>query len=123
MHFPGARSRGATEIPMPDSAPLPGAKLSSNMAELQVTTGAFPASRKVFATSKRYGDLRVALRETDLEESAKEPAVRLYDTSGPYSDPSVETNIAKGLAELRRQWIVGRGDVEGIAGRDILPED
>ncbi|HTW54140.1 MAG TPA: phosphomethylpyrimidine synthase ThiC, partial [Stellaceae bacterium] len=35
----------------------------------------------------------------------------------------VETNIAKGLAELRRAWVVGRGDVEEIAGRDIRPED
>jgi phosphomethylpyrimidine synthase len=108
---------------MPDSAPLPAAKSSPKIAELQVTTGAFPSSRKVFATSKRYGDLRVALREIDLEESAKEPAVRVYDTSGPYSDPSVETNIARGLAESRRSWIVGRGDVEEIVGRDIKPED
>jgi phosphomethylpyrimidine synthase len=108
---------------MPDSAPLPAAKSSPKIAELQVTTGAFPSSRKVFATSKRYGDLRVALREIDLEESAKEPAVPVYDTSGPYSDPSVETNIARGLAELRRSWIVGRGDVEEIVGRDIKPED
>jgi len=108
---------------MPDSAPLPAAKISSKVSELQVTTGAFPSSRKVFATSKRYADLRVALREIDLEESAKEPAVRVYDTSGPYSDTTVEANIAKGLAELRRGWIMGRGDVEEIAGRDVKPED
>ena len=86
---------------MPDSAPLPTAKPSSNVSELQVTTGAFASSRKVYATSKRYGDLRIAMREIDLEESAKEPAVRVYDTSGPYSDTAVETDIARGLAELR----------------------
>jgi phosphomethylpyrimidine synthase len=108
---------------MPDSAPLPGAKLSSNVAELQVTTGGFPASRKVFATSKRFGDLRVAMREIDLEASANEPPVRVYDTSGPYSDGTTETNIATGLAALRRQWVLARGDVEEIDGRDIKPED
>jgi phosphomethylpyrimidine synthase len=108
---------------MPDSAPLPGAKPSSKIAELQVTTGAFPASRKVFTTSKRYADLRVAMREIDLEASAKEPPVRVYDTSGPYSDGTTETDIAKGLAALRRQWVLGRGDVEEIAGRDVKPED
>jgi phosphomethylpyrimidine synthase len=108
---------------MPDSAPLPATKRPQKVDELQVTTGAFPSSRKVFATSKRYADLRVALREIDLEESAKEPAVRVYDTSGPYSDTTVEANIAKGLAELRRGWIMGRGDVEEIAGRDVKPED
>ena len=108
---------------MPDSAPLPAAKRPSNVSELQVTTGAFPASRKVFVTSKRYGDLRVAMREIDLEESAREPAVRVYDTSGPYSDGTTETDIAKGLAELRRSWIVGRGDVEETPGREVKPED
>jgi phosphomethylpyrimidine synthase len=106
---------------MPDSAPLPAAKRSLN--ELQVTTGAFPSSRKVYAPGKSWGDLRVAMREIELEDTAKEPPVRVYDTSGPYSDTSVETNIARGLAELRRAWVMGRGDVEEIAGRDILPED
>jgi phosphomethylpyrimidine synthase len=108
---------------MPDSAPLPAAKPSSNIGELQVTTGAFPSSRKVFATSGRYSDLRVAMREIDLEESAKEPPLRVYDTSGAYSDPAAETNIAKGLAELRRRWITGRGDVEETGGREVKPED
>ena len=88
---------------MPDSAPLPANKPSSKVSELQVTTGAFASSRKVFATSKRFGDLRVAMREIDLEESANEPPVRVYDTSGPYSDGTTETDIAKGLAELRAE--------------------
>ena len=39
------------------------------------------------------------------------PPVRLYDTSGPGSDP------ATGLPPLRRDWILGRGDVEEYAGR------
>src|SRR6185437_11264449 len=103
---------------MPDSAPLP-----KTVSELQVTTGAFPSSRKVHVGSPRYPDLRVAMREIDLEEGANEPPVRVYDTSGPYSDPTIEADIARGLAELRRSWVVGRGDVEEIAGRDIRPED
>jgi phosphomethylpyrimidine synthase len=108
---------------MPDSAPLPAAKRSNRVDELRVTTGAFPASRKVYVAGKRYGDLRVAMREIDLEESAKEPPLPVYDTSGPYSEPACEIDIAKGLAELRRGWIMGRGDVDAIAGRDIKPED
>src|SRR5258707_4443398 len=109
------------DVPMPDSAPLPAAKRTP--AELQVTTGAFPSSRKVFATSKRYGDLRVAMREIDLEPTANEPALRVYDTSGPYSDTGVATDITRGLAELRRAWVIRRGDVEESTGRDMLPED
>src|SRR5262249_11760010 len=108
---------------MPDSAPLPPAKPSSNIAELQVTTGGFPSSRKIHAPGARFGDLRVAMREIDLEAGAKEPPVPGYDTSGPSSDPRTAIDIARGLAELRKSWILARGDVEAITGRDIRPED
>jgi phosphomethylpyrimidine synthase len=40
--------------------------------------------------------------------------IMVYDTSGPYTDPSVETDIRKGLRPLRLDWIKGRGDVEEI---------
>src|SRR6185312_3599368 len=53
----------------------------------------------------------------------KEPPLRAYDTSGPYTDPAVTTDIRLGLAPLRRSWILARGDVEEIAGRDVKPED
>ena len=104
---------------MPDSAPLPSAKHT----EPNVTTGPFPASRKVFVHGTRHGDIRVAMREIDLEASAGEPPVRVYDTSGAYSDPTQTTDIHKGLAELRRGWVMARGDVEEISGRDVRPED
>ncbi len=108
---------------MPDSAPLTNAALTAKGAEPRVTTGPFPASRKIFAKGQRHPELRVALREIELEPSAKEPPVRVYDTSGPYSDPAVATDIRVGLAALRRPWIVARGDVEAVPGRDIKPED
>src|SRR5438477_163850 len=108
---------------MPDSAPLPNAARKANGAEPHVTTGSFPSSRKVYVSGRRHGDVRVAMREIDLEPTANEPAVRVYDTSGPYSDPEVTTDIHLGLAELRRQWILARGDVEEIEGREIKPED
>jgi phosphomethylpyrimidine synthase len=43
--------------------------------------------------------------------------VMVYDTSGPYTDPSVETDIRLGLRPLRLEWIKARGDVEEIPGR------
>jgi phosphomethylpyrimidine synthase len=101
---------------MPDSAPL-------TSVVPQVTTGAFPSSRKVHVPGHAHGDLRVAMREIDLSESAGEPPVRVYDTSGPYSDPAIETDIHRGLPELRHPWILARGDVEEVAGREIKPED
>jgi phosphomethylpyrimidine synthase len=108
---------------MPDSAPLSSAKLTPKIEELRVTTGPFPASRKVHARGRMHPDISVAMREIDLEASAGEPAVRVYDTSGPYSDPGAQTNINGGLPELRKPWILARGDVEFHAGREVKPED
>src|SRR5579864_4594584 len=90
---PGPRITGAMEAVMPDSAPLTNAALTAKGAEPRVTTGPFPASRKIYAAGRRHPELRVALREIELEASANEPPVRVYDTSGPYSDPAVATDI------------------------------
>ncbi|ASK22889.1 thiamine biosynthesis protein [Bacillus subtilis] len=49
--------------------------------------------------------------------------VRVYDTSGPYTDPGVTINIQEGLKPLRQKWITERGDVEEYEGRAIKPED
>ena len=48
-----------------------------------------------------------------------EPVV-LYDTSGPYTDPNVTIDVAKGLKPLRQDWILGRGDVEELPGATSL---
>jgi len=108
---------------MPDSAPLSPAKLMPKVEELRVTTGPFPASRKVHVAGRLHREISVAMREIDLEASSGEPAVRAYDTSGPYSDPAAATDIQKGLPELRKPWIVARGDVEFYQGREVKPED
>lgn len=91
--------------------------------DFSVTTGPLPASRKVHVPGTLFPDIRVAMREIELSPSANEPPVRAYDPSGPYTDPAVKTDIRKGLAELRRAWIEGRGDVEAYAGREVKPED
>jgi phosphomethylpyrimidine synthase len=51
------------------------------------------------------------------------PPVRVYDTSGVWGDPSVRSDIREGLFPLRREWIVGRDDVEEYEGRVVQPED
>ena len=86
--------------------------------EIGVTTGAIRGSRKI-----HVGPLRVAMREIDLEPSSGEPPVRVYDTSGPYTDPDAVIDIAAGLPELRARWIRGRGDVEEVTQREVRPED
>ena len=47
----------------------------------------------------------------------------MYDTSGPYTDPDVTTDIRRGLVPLRRHWILERGDVEESDGRVVEPRD
>src|SRR6185437_16033090 len=91
--------------------------------DFSVSTGALPASRKIYVPGRQYPELRVAMREIDLSPAAKEPAVRIYDPSGPYTDPAVVTDIRAGLAALRAEWIGARGDVEEQAGRSTRPED
>ena len=86
--------------------------------ELKVTTGPIRGSRKV-----HVGKFNVAMREIDLEPSSGEPPLRVYDTSGPYSDPAARIDIMAGLPELRRDWIRDRGDVEEVAQRELRPED
>ncbi len=63
----------------------------------------------------------VPFREVAL--SGGEPSVRLYDTSGPYTDESAKIDIEKGLGACRREWILARGDVEEYEGRARKPED
>ena len=86
-----------------------------------VTTGPLPASRKVY--SHPLPDLAVPHREIDLHPSANEPPVAVYDTSGPYTDPSVTIDVEKGLARDRRDWVLERGGVEAYEGRHVKPED
>ena len=88
-----------------------------------------PNSRRVYIDGTQPG-VRVPFREigqnptrnfrNELEEN---PPVRVYDTSGPYGDPSLATDVRGGLPELRRNWIVDRGDVEEYEGRALQPID
>ncbi|MBP2706260.1 phosphomethylpyrimidine synthase ThiC [Microbispora sp. RL4-1S] len=69
--------------------------------------------------SKIYtGDPRVPMREILLSNGRR---VRLYDTSGPYTDPEVATDVTRGLPRLREDWILGRDDVTRYDGREVRP--
>lgn len=88
----------------------------------------FPGSRKVYAQGSRP-DIRVPMREIrqsntigPLGEQENAP-IRVYDTSGPYTDEHQETDIRRGLPRNRLNWIMERGDVEVYEGRTVKPED
>ncbi len=96
--------------------------------EKVITTEPLPASRRIHIQGKVHRDVRVAMREISVssipggssyngeDERAKTPLV-VYDTSGPYTDSAVKTDIRKGLVPLRLGWIKARGDVEEYSGR------
>jgi phosphomethylpyrimidine synthase len=91
-------------------------------ASNRTPAGPLPGSRKVYIPGARHAELRVPLREVALAPGAGDP-VRLYDSSGPYTDPAVAVDINAGLPPLRAEWIRARGDVEEYAGRRVHPKD
>ena len=84
------------------------------------TTGtAFPGSRKTYLQGSRP-DLQVPMREVVLSTG---DSVVLYDTSGPYTDPGLRTDIRLGLPPLRSGWVTERGDTAAYDGRPVQPVD
>ena len=88
----------------------------------KVTTGPLPSSHKVYVSPEAAPDIRVPLREITLSNPL-EPPVRVYDTTGPYSDATVNIDVRQGLARTRRAWVLARGGVEEYDGRPIAPID
>jgi phosphomethylpyrimidine synthase len=80
---------------------------------------AFPGSRKTYLQGSRP-DLQVPMREVELTTGDR---VVLYDTSGPYTDPTLRTDVRLGLPRLRSGWIEERGDTEEYDGRPVQPLD
>jgi phosphomethylpyrimidine synthase len=70
-------------------------------------------SRKAHIQGSR-ADLQVPVREIVLEDG--DAVFRVYDSSGPYTDASVQTDVHRGLASVRGAWIRERGDVEEHRG-------
>jgi phosphomethylpyrimidine synthase len=87
-------------------------------------------SRKIYVNGEIHPDIRVPFRKISLaptktmsgEIEMNEP-VRVYDTSGPWSDPDFRGEVEQGLPPLRATWIRDRGDVETVAGRPVTPAD
>ena len=94
-----------------------------NIPNPKITTGELPASRKIHVPGTLYPDIRVPMREIAVHPTAGEPPLPVYDSSGPYTDPAVLTDIKQGLPALRRDWIARRGDVEAYEGRAVQAAD
>ncbi|GAB3740542.1 phosphomethylpyrimidine synthase ThiC [Silanimonas algicola] len=84
-------------------------------------TRPIPGSVKIHVEGSRP-DLRVPMREIALSPTPRTVGVEknaplaVYDTSGPYTDPSANIDLSRGLAALRARWIEERGDTEVLGG-------
>lgn len=87
-----------------------------------ISRAPFPNSEKIFVSGKIHADVKVPMRKISLSDTVdkfngkveKNDPVLVYDTSGPYTDPSVEIDVRKGLMPIRNSWIAGREDVEQL---------
>ncbi|MFJ6274930.1 MULTISPECIES: phosphomethylpyrimidine synthase ThiC [Bacillus cereus group] len=95
--------------------------VSAEQIELK---SSLPGSKKVYVDGTRAG-MKVPMREIEQSETngIPNPPVRVYDTSGPYTDPAYKVELEKGIPTPRHSWIMERGDVEAYEGREVKPED
>ena len=83
------------------------------------TASGAASSRKTYLQGER-ADVRVPMREVALTTG---DSVVLYDTSGPYTEPTYEADVRRGLPPLRAGWITERRDTEPYEGRPGRAED
>ena len=88
-----------------------------------------PNSQRVYVAGSQPG-ISVPFREVSQHVTKSfngqievNDPVRVYDSSGPWGDPSFNGDVRDGLPALRRQWIIARSDVEEYEGREVKPED
>lgn len=91
----------------------------------EITRTPFPNSEKVYLNGTLHPQLRVAMRkvkqiptvtiEGGEKKMSPNPDIYIYDTSGPYSDPSADIDLRKGLPRLRESYIANNKDIEQLA--------
>ena len=91
-----------------------------------VSGQSYPNSSKIYVPGKLH-NIQVAMREIAVgdtfvggteENPIFEPnePIRVYDSSGVYTDPNVSVNVHEGLPKLRSEWIAQRADTEELTG-------
>ena len=87
-----------------------------------VTVGPIAGSHKIYSAPRDRADILVPFREVTLHPTANEPPLRLYDTSGPYTESLARIDLDAGLPKPRSSWIAAR-NFAASAGRGVKPED
>jgi len=90
-----------------------------------ITRDPFPGSEKIYVSGEIHKDIKVAMRQINLTDSEamftkgefikeKNEPVVVYDTSGPFTDPSIDIDVKKGVPAIRQPWIEKRDDVQEL---------
>lgn len=97
--------------------------IDSKPSQSVITREPFTGSHKIYVPGKIH-DIKVAMRAISQSDTVNKfkttapieqnPPVVVYDTSGPFTDPNIELDVRKGLPQIRKQWILDRGDVEEL---------
>ncbi len=107
-----------------DSLPLKDARDQVMRETGTIPTGERAGSHKVYVAGELFPDIRVPFREVAVHPSANEPPVTIYDSSGPYTDPTVTIDIQRGLPLVKSGWQLERGDIAPVNNpREVKPED
>src|SRR5690625_3661831 len=93
------------------TAPEQAQKVLSESAQVdQASVQPFTGSRKIYVSGSRP-DLRVPMREISLADTPtefggeKNPPLRVYDTSGPYTDPEVSIDLRRASRTCARRGL------------------
>ncbi len=89
--------------------------------EKSITTTPFQKSKKIYVSGKLHPEIKVAMREIEVSKglaskinSGATEKISVYDTSGPYTDPSQQIDVHIGIDRIREKWIMDRKDVEPL---------
>jgi len=98
-------------------------KMRANAADFiyDLEQQSFPHSEKIYIQGQ-LPNVSVAMREISLSHTLnakgeiveKNMPIRVYDTSGVYSDPQMKVDVRQGLPKMRNTWIKQRNDSEEL---------
>src|SRR5262245_2950243 len=108
-----------TTDPNPHNLPPASKGCAHEVSPIDHARQAMPASRKVHVHGHQPG-VSVPMRAISLTNGEE---VTVYDTSGPYTDPTALIDLHRGLETVRSRWIAARGDTESYSGRETRASD
>ena len=120
-----SQNKNTTELNTPSKQQSRRESRAAAEAFIQNVSGqSYPNSSKVYVPGKLHpiqvGMRQIAVSDTYISGSENSPIteknepIRVYDTSGPYTDNDIEINIYAGLPKLRKSWIAARNDTEEL---------